>query len=158
MFAAKSNTEFKCLNTMTAIVIFQWFLLKTVEMPLEVIYSIYRYAYRKLSTNFYVACCAERIQEIRVAEMFAWITLSDLLLEVIPYCASAFISAYSSIILRFSICLIILNRSVNLFVYMWKSTAFRRSAQKFLCCRKSWNHTPVLRQVRFARQEIINIM
>lgn len=124
------------------------------------VYAVVIYQLKRLSENPLVNRCQQRTQQIRVAKMFAWIALSDLLLDVIPYGAIALVSAYGGSIfaLRISACLILLNRSVNIFVYMWKFKAVRVAARENLRCRFSHNYAPVRPRVRFARHpQLINI-
>lgn len=52
-----------------------------------IIYTLVIFQLRRLSANRYVIRFAQRQRQFRVAAMFVWVSVSDLLLDVIPYVA-----------------------------------------------------------------------
>jgi hypothetical protein len=100
------------------------------------VYIAVIYQLRRLSTNRFVLRCEHRQRQMKLVKMFAWVTLSDLLLEVLPHTFYFFwVSAGGNeFVKRFNVYLLILNRCVNLFVYMWKFHSARRMAWKLLSC------------------------
>lgn len=103
-------------------VIFYLWLTLIADITSVLTYVAVIFYLRRLETNFFVNRHPERRRQVSVGKTFAWVTLSDLLLEVIPYTIRILpnIFGLSEFLFRFNASLIVLNRCVNVFVYSWK--------------------------------------
>lgn len=120
------------------------FLTSAVNVVSLLVYAAVVYQFKRLSANHHVTAILQRQRQVQVAKLFAWIALSDLLLEVIPNMINAGILTYhgsskgtpgiAAALIRFNAALIMLNRCINLLVYLWKFPEARYVVWQMMHC------------------------